>query len=156
MPDAVRALESQDVLTHGYVEDISSFFESCRLSIAPLRWGAGVKGKINQSMSYGLPVVSTTIGAEGMHLIHNTDVLVADTATDFAKQVVRLYGDAALWQTLSHNGIKNIEDHFSRAAARRHLEEILSQLCVLPPGAFADPPRDDVMEPLVRGETINI
>jgi len=128
MPDTVRALASEDVLAHGYLEDVSSFFESCRLSVAPLRWGAGVKGKINQSMSYGLPVVSTTIGVEGMHLVHDSTVLVADTAADFAAQVARLYRDPILWERLSKNGIRNIEQHFSAAAAARNLEKLLVEL----------------------------
>lgn len=131
MPETIRALASEDVITHGYVEDISPFFETCLLSVAPLRWGAGVKGKINQSMSFGVPVVSTTIGVEGMHLTNDIDVLVADTAADFAKQVVRLYGDAPLWRKLSLNGLRNIEDYFSPAAARRNLERVLSRLDAL-------------------------
>jgi GT2 family glycosyltransferase len=132
MPETVEALASDNVIAHGHVEDVRPFFESCLLSIAPLRWGAGVKGKINQSMSFGVPVVSTTIGVEGMHLTHEEDVLVADTAEDFARQIVRLYGDQALWNKLSRNGIKNIREHFSPEAARRNLEKVLSYLRVLP------------------------
>ncbi|MFZ1220034.1 MAG: glycosyltransferase [Chthoniobacterales bacterium] len=131
MPEAVRALASDDVLAHGYVENVDSFFESCLLSVAPLRWGAGVKGKINQSMSFGVPVVSTTIGVEGMHLTHGENVLVADTAPDFADEVVRLHGDARLWERLSKNGIENVEEYFSLAAARHNLDGLLVELGVL-------------------------
>jgi glycosyltransferase involved in cell wall biosynthesis len=131
MPEAVRALECDDVVTHGYVENVDSFFESCLLSVAPLRWGAGVKGKINQSMSFGVPVVSTTIGVEGMHLTHGENVLVADTAAEFAEEVVRLHRDAQLWERLSKNGIENVEQYFSLGAARRNLEELLTELGVL-------------------------
>ncbi|HKP03524.1 MAG TPA: glycosyltransferase [Chthoniobacterales bacterium] len=133
MPEAVRTLACDDVLAHGYVENVDAFFETCLLSVAPLRWGAGVKGKINQSMSFGVPVVSTTIGVEGMHLTHGENVLVADTAADFAKEVVRLHRDAQLWERLSKNGIKNVEQYFSLAAARRNLAELLTELGVLRP-----------------------
>jgi glycosyltransferase involved in cell wall biosynthesis len=132
MPETVRALAAVDVLTHGYVENADSFFRSCLLSVAPLRWGAGVKGKINQSMSFGVPVVSTTIGVEGMHLVHGENVLVADTAEDFAKEVVQLYRDPALWRKLSTKGLENIEEHFSATTARRILENLLADLRILP------------------------
>jgi glycosyltransferase involved in cell wall biosynthesis len=143
MPEAIRALASTDVLTHGYVENVDSFFRSCLLSVAPLRWGAGVKGKINQSMSFGLPVVSTTIGVEGMHLTHGDNVLVADTAADFAEEIVRLHRDARLWERLSKNGIENTEQYFSLAAARRSLEGLLVELEVLE-GATCLPNTDPV------------
>jgi glycosyltransferase involved in cell wall biosynthesis len=134
MPDQIAALASENVITHGYVADVEPLFASCLLSVAPLRWGAGVKGKTNQSMSYGVPVVSTSVGAEGMHLVHNENVLIADEPADFAAEVVRLYRDAALWRKLSRNGRRNIEEHFSFAAAKRNLAALLCQLQVLPTG----------------------
>jgi len=132
MPESVRALASDHVVTHGYVEKVEPFFESCLLSVAPLRFGAGVKGKTNQSMSFGVPVVSTSIGAEGMHLTHETNILLADQPLEFAQQVIRLHRDRELWAALSRNGLKNVEEHFSRAAAKRNLEELLVQMGVLP------------------------
>jgi GT2 family glycosyltransferase/glycosyltransferase involved in cell wall biosynthesis len=131
MPEPVRALASNHIITHGYVEKVEPFFESCLLSVAPLRFGAGVKGKTNQSMSFGVPVVSTSIGAEGMHLTHENNVLLADRPQEFAEQVIRLHRDRELWAALSRNGQKNIEDHFSSAAAKRSLEELLLHLGVL-------------------------
>ncbi|MEE8428146.1 MAG: glycosyltransferase, partial [Gammaproteobacteria bacterium] len=67
-PKNISSLASEDVIVTGYVPDISCCFNQCMLSVAPLRYGAGVKGKINTSMSYGVPVVTTIIGAEGMFL----------------------------------------------------------------------------------------
>lgn len=135
MPDSVRALSSAHIITHGYVEDIRPFFDSCLLSVAPLRYGAGVKGKINQSMSFGVPVVSTTVGAEGMHLEHERDILLADEPEEFADQVVRLHRDPVLWDRLSKGGIENVGQHFSFAAARANLENLLRHLKVLPRGS---------------------
>jgi glycosyltransferase involved in cell wall biosynthesis len=131
MPESVRALASDHVVTHGYVENVALFFESCLLSVAPLRFGAGVKGKTNQSMSFGVPVVSTSLGAEGMHLTHEKNILLADQPLEFAQQVIRLHRDRELWTALSRNGLRNIEEHFSSAAAKRNLEEVLVQLGVL-------------------------
>jgi GT2 family glycosyltransferase/glycosyltransferase involved in cell wall biosynthesis len=131
MPESVRALASDHVVTHGYLESVDSFFESCLLSVAPLRFGAGVKGKVNQSMSFGVPVVSTSIGAEGMHLTHEKNILIANGPREFAREVIRLHRDQKLWTALSTNGLKNIDEHFSRAAAKRNLEGLLAELGVL-------------------------
>jgi glycosyltransferase involved in cell wall biosynthesis len=73
-------------------------------------------------------VVSTSIGVEGMHLVHEENALVADDPLDFATQVVRLHRDAALWNELSQNGLKNIEEHFSPAVAARDLAQLLEEL----------------------------
>jgi len=123
--DDVLALASDNIIVHGYVEDIAPYMDGCRISIAPLRVGAGVKGKINMAMSYGLPVVATATAVEGMHVQAGSDVLVADTPADFAEAILRLYGDEVLWNTLSANGLANVRSHFSFEAAREALGAIL-------------------------------
>ncbi|KRG71471.1 glycosyltransferase [Pseudoxanthomonas dokdonensis] len=115
----ILALAGQPgVHIHGYVEDLQPYLDGCRLALAPLRYGAGVKGKINLSMAHGQPVVATTCAVEGMHLVDGHDVLVADDAQAFADAIVRLYGDEDLWQALSRNGIENVRQHFSLDSAR--------------------------------------
>ena len=131
MPDSVRLLAGANVTVHGYVEHLEPFYDSCVLSVAPLRYGAGVKGKVNQSMSFGVPVVATTIAAEGMHLTADENVLVADTPAEFAKHIARLYRDEALWKKLSKNGQQNVRDYFSFHAAERDLRALLRDLDVL-------------------------
>jgi GT2 family glycosyltransferase len=125
-PVDILALNSDDFHVVGYVADIEPYFNECRLSVVPLRYGAGVKGKINMSMSYGLPVVSTSVGCEGMFLNDGRDVLVADDAEAFADAVCRLYTDASLWERLSAGGLRNVEQFFSFEAARRALGEVFS------------------------------
>lgn len=120
-PEEVRALAAADVVIHGYQKDLTPYLEGCRLSIAPLRVGAGVKGKINQSMSHGLPVVGTTVATEGMSLVHEEDVLVADRPDDFADAIVRLHEDRELWEKLSDGGLRNVQQHFSDDVARAAL-----------------------------------
>jgi glycosyltransferase involved in cell wall biosynthesis len=100
-------------------------FDSCRVSVAPLRYGAGVKGKVNQSLAYGLPVVATSHAIEGMFLEDDVSVLVADQPQAFADQLVRVYRDQALWERLSTGGLDVMEAHFSFAAARRALTELV-------------------------------
>ena len=128
MPPEIRELDEPGVQVHGFVEDLQPYLERCRVSVAPLRYGAGVKGKVNQAMAHGLPVVATSCAAEGMFLVHGQDVLVADSAEDFAAEVVRLHEDAELWEAVSTAGLANVEQYFSRQAARRALKAMESDL----------------------------
>jgi GT2 family glycosyltransferase/glycosyltransferase involved in cell wall biosynthesis len=124
-PREIRALANDRLKIHGYVPDVKPFFDACRLSVAPLRYGAGVKGKVNQSLAYGLPVVATPQAAEGMFLEDGKSVLLADDPSAFASAVIRLYQDDRLWSRLSAEGIRIMERHFSFAAATRALEELI-------------------------------
>jgi glycosyltransferase involved in cell wall biosynthesis len=126
VPANIRALGAEDFIVAGYVPDVTPYFESCRVSIAPLRYGAGVKGKINLAMSYGLPVVATTPSIEGMFLEHEKDVLVADDARGFAEAIARLYDDEKLWHRLAEGGRDNIRDHFSRDVARSSITRLIA------------------------------
>lgn len=120
-PEVIALGQRPGVRFHGYVPEIEPLLDRCRVALAPLRYGAGVKGKINQAMASGLPVVATPIAAEGMGLRDGVDVLIADDAERFAEAILRLYRDEALWLTLSEAGLANVEAHFSFAAARSAL-----------------------------------
>ncbi len=125
VPDAIAALgDLPGVHVHGHVPDLAPWLDGCRLSVAPLRYGAGVKGKVNQAMAHGLPVAATPAAVEGMHLRAGEDVLVADDAPAFAAAVLRLYRDEALWTTLAANGRANVQTHFSMDAARATVREL--------------------------------
>jgi O-antigen biosynthesis protein len=126
VPANVRALAAEDFIVTGYVPDVTPYFTSCRASIAPLRYGAGVKGKINLAMSYGLPVIATTPSIEGMHLCPGDDVLVADDPASFAAEIVRVYRDEMLWQKLGAGGRDNIRKHFSRDVARSTITRLIA------------------------------
>jgi glycosyltransferase involved in cell wall biosynthesis len=113
MPDEVAAMASAQIDARGYVADLSALFDHCRLTVAPLRFGGGIKGKIVTSLSYGVPVVATSIAAEGMGMRHDDNVLVADQPDEMAGQILRLYTDPDLWQRLSSNGYRFFLDNFS-------------------------------------------
>ena len=126
VPGEIAALAATPgVHVHGHVPDITPWLEGCRIGVVPLRFGAGVKGKINHAMAHGQPVVATTLAAEGMHLEDGRDVLLADDAAAFAAQVLRLYRDEALWQRLAANGLDNVQRHFSLDAARDTVRRVL-------------------------------
>ena len=117
-PQKIQRLASAVVEIAGQVADLEPYLDRCLLTVAPLRYGAGVKGKINTSMAYGVPVVATPVAAEGMNLTHGHDVLIADSAADFAQAVIRLHQDPVLWEQLAVNGLDNLHLHFSPTAAR--------------------------------------
>jgi len=124
-PERILALaQHEGVVVHGHMPDISPYMDGARIGLAPLRYGAGVKGKVNLSMAHGQPVVATPCAVEGMHLRDGHDVLVAESAQAFADAVVRLYADEALWQDLSDNGLNNIARHFSLDAAREVVRRV--------------------------------
>lgn len=127
-PDRLKGLASPGVRVAGHVPDAAPYFDGARVLVSPLRYGAGMKGKIGQSMSLGLPVVTTSIGAEGLLLVDGENALVADTPEAFSRAVVRLYSDPALWARLSVNGSCHVTAHFSEDAAKARLEAILSDL----------------------------
>ncbi|MGB5290965.1 MAG: glycosyltransferase, partial [Lysobacterales bacterium] len=123
-PERIRSLSGDGVVFHGFVETLDPFLSDCRLAVAPLRYGAGVKGKVNMSMAHGQPVVATPAAVEGMFAEHERELLVANDAEYFAAQVVRLYQDEALWNRLSDASVQNVEEHFSLATARASLTEL--------------------------------
>jgi glycosyltransferase involved in cell wall biosynthesis len=125
MPRAVAELEGIEAV--GFVDDLEPWLARCRVSISPLRYGAGVKGKVNQAMSRGLPVVATSISVEGMHLVPGAEVVVADEARAFADAVARVYRDEAEWTRLSRAGLANVERYFSPRVAREALEAMLEE-----------------------------
>ena len=127
IPDAMRhELASPGLEFHGRVPDLAPWLDSCLASLAPLRFGAGVKGKINMAMSYGVPVIATSIATEGMQLHDNVNALIAEQPQEFAMAAQRLMHDATLWHRLSTNSIANVQKHFSVAAASTTLQHVLN------------------------------
>jgi GT2 family glycosyltransferase/SAM-dependent methyltransferase len=129
-PD-VLALAGETVKVHGWVADLVPLHQRCRLSVAPLRFGAGVKGKVGESMAAGLPTVCTPVAVEGMRLVDGQHVLVAADATEFADRVVTLLGDDVLWCTLSDSGAGAVAERFGPDVARDALQDILDTVAKL-------------------------
>lgn len=124
MSEKVKALASGSVHAIGFVDDPASYFDRSRVFVCPLRYGAGMKGKLGQSMSHGLPAVTTTIGAEGMGLVDEATALIADDPEAFARAVVRLYTDEPLWTRVADGGRAHVAEHFSPSAAGERLRQV--------------------------------
>lgn len=114
LPREVTSLGRETgVVIRGHVEDLREVFERCRLSVAPLRYGAGIKGKIGTSLCYGVPCIATPVAAEGMGLSDRREVLIAADENAFAAAVVEAYQDEAVWNHLSASGLEFMHSHFS-------------------------------------------
>lgn len=124
IPDIER-LAGPNVVIHGFVADLGPLQRSVRMSVAPLRFGAGVKGKVTQSLAVGLPVVGTSVSVEGAPVVDGVHALIADEAAEFATAVVRLQRDDELWNALSRNGLDTVQEHFGPEAAMSTMAKIL-------------------------------
>ncbi|MGH9891204.1 MAG: glycosyltransferase family 4 protein [bacterium] len=97
----------------GWVPSVTPYLNSAGISVAPLRFGAGMKGKIGEAMAHGLPVVTTSVGAQGFGLTPGKNVLLGDTADAFALAVLRLLEDEALYRAMAAESIEFIRQRFT-------------------------------------------
>ncbi len=121
--DKTTFIKDERFVLHGFVEDVSDIFNSVKMMVVPLRYGAGVKGKLGHAFEYALPVVSTRIGSEGMFLKNNEHLLKADDRVEFAQGILKLYNDKTLWNELSQKSFKSLEP-FGKKQVSQLLESI--------------------------------
>lgn len=121
----VEALAGEGVSVAGWLPTLEGIYRRSRVFVAPLRFGAGMKGKVGEACAYGLPVVTTSVGAEGMDLVDGRDVLVADDARTFASAVARAYQDAELWGRLAANARGSVAQRLSPTRVRADLAQTL-------------------------------
>ena len=120
LPDSVD-VDRPGVEYHGFVDDLDGFLANMRLSVAPLRFGAGIKGKVLTSLAAGLPIVATPMAVEGMGIDDGKHALIAKDPQAFADAVLELLGDKRQWNKISKNGKALIEAKFSMRAVREQL-----------------------------------
>jgi GT2 family glycosyltransferase/glycosyltransferase involved in cell wall biosynthesis len=168
-PDQIRRLHSDRFVVTGYVEDLEPYLRNARISINPLTYGAGMKGKVGEALSWGLPVVTTSIGAEGMDLKDGETAMVADDPKAFAQKAIDLYHDRTAWERLSRNGRRQVEQRWSPGAIQKRIDASFLQARPLSQGhvsliLLASPPGrtlEDTLSSLhacvdVPGETVVI
>ncbi len=125
-PPEVERLASRLVDVTGWVEDLEPLIDGARAMVAPLRYGAGLKGKVTQSLAAGLPVVTTTVGAEGLDVVDGEHMLIADDPAEMAERIVRVLGDDELWHRLSVAGQAVVDAMCSPAVIVDRLEHLLA------------------------------
>ena len=137
-PSVVALGEISGIRFVGFVQNLNPLLGMFRLGVAPLLYGAGIKGKVAITMGAGIPCVCTKIAAEGMGIQDGIHALVADEPKKFAEAVISLYQDAALWVRLSRNGQELVRERFGDEANRAHLLKVLDNARVLPLNLFAE------------------
>lgn len=136
-PDAIVSLGRRPgVRFVGYVEDLTPVLDSYRLSVAPLLFGAGIKGKLAASLGAGVPAVTTPVGAEGMGIVDGIHALVRLDPNSFADAVISLYGDEQKWTLLAGNGRQLVERNFGELANRASFLRTLEASGALPPKTY--------------------
>jgi GT2 family glycosyltransferase/SAM-dependent methyltransferase len=125
-PPEIEELRSPLVEVTGWVRDLDPLLDSSIAMLAPLRYGAGMKGKVTQSLAAGLPVVTTPIGAEGLGAVDAEHLLIGNSAEQLAAATVRLLGDPVLWQKLSGQGQALLEARCSPELVAGRIRELLA------------------------------
>ncbi len=136
-PAEVRDLAGAGIAVTGFVPDLAPVLDAHVVSVAPLRYGAGMKGKIAEAMGRGLPVVTTTCGAEGMDLEDGVQALLGDDPDRLAAALVRVLRDAELWERLSRAGRAHVGARWSVPVVARMLDDLLARPPVVAPRASA-------------------
>lgn len=127
-PLAVKELDGKDgIIVKGFVteEELADLYESCRMSVVPLRYGAGVKGKVVEAIYNGIPVVTTSVGAEGIQCAEGV-LEVTDDETEFADKVINLYHDTERLADIAQKMQIIAKEHFSVDAVWKIIEEDFS------------------------------
>lgn len=129
--EIVKNLATECVDVVGYVPETAPYLAESSISIAPLRFGGGIKGKIGEAMAFGLPVVTTSIGIEGFGLSPGENVMVGDSPQEFANGVIALINDRELHNKIRYNGWKFIKSNYSDEVIGRLVYEIFNTISLL-------------------------
>ena len=127
--------QHEGVKAIGHVPDIQPLLHEHRIFVCPIRFGTGIKTKNLSALGSGLPLVTTTIGAEGMNLRHGHSALIADAADAFAAEIVRSYRDSILWQRLSREGRRHVSVEFGHNRLRVSMRALIDQARAINPSA---------------------
>ena len=122
--EEIEALASDKFKLLGFVDDLNAVINTTKLFVAPLRFGAGIKGKIGQSLEHSLPLVTTNVGAEGFDFGEQTNVMIANNAEAIAQKVIDLYTNKILWEEAS-NSCKTILEPFSLKVTENQVLQII-------------------------------
>jgi len=128
-PDIRAAAQAdQDIVVTGQVDDVREYLGRARVFVAPIRLGRGFRGKNLEAMAMGIPVVTTSLGAEGIPVDNGNNILIADDVDTFVTQTIRLFKDSEFYERISRNARKLVEDRFSYQKGVEILEQVLCQV----------------------------
>jgi GT2 family glycosyltransferase len=126
-PMELSNLEGENLKILGFVPDLTALLHRLRCTVAPLRYGAGLKGKVLESFAHGLPCVMSDIAAEGLNLPTRLEWLVAKTPEEFARKIIDIHEDEALNANLSMVVLEYISKNYSNEVTQRLLAEAITR-----------------------------
>ena len=123
-PDEIKALDGNGIVFKGFVsdEELSDIYKKCKMVVVPLRYGAGVKGKVIEAIYNGIPIVTTSVGAEGIKNVEDV-VCVEDEPKQFAEKVLELYNDDEQLEGMGNKSQQFVKEYFSTDAVWKIIEE---------------------------------
>ena len=133
IPDALRRRAAADVVLAGYVADVAEVYDTCRVFVAPLRSGAGLKGKVIGALAAGVPVVLSAVAAEGTGMAHGREAFVAESVAEWVEGIGALYADEARWTVMSDSAVALARSQYSFEAGRRQMRAALAAVDVYTP-----------------------
>lgn len=130
-PERLKKLEdSYPVMFTGYVESVEEWYKKAKIAIVPLLVGSGTKLKILEANAYGRPVITTSIGVEGLEFKDGVDILIADHPEDFAKKILILLRDNKIYHRIALNARRNVEENYDWTRISYKLENIYQEMIV--------------------------
>ncbi len=132
-PEIQNLSQDGSITVTGTVNDVIPYIRKGQIFICPVRLGGGFRGKILEAMAVGRPIVSTSLGAEGIPIKNSENILVADDPGDFAASIVKLLKDRDLYERIRRAGRKLVEEKYDWAKGVEVLESILEDMMKIPP-----------------------
>lgn len=118
----------ENFLVHGRAESAKNVMEKAKILLAPIRFGAGLKGKLLEAMSLGTPIITTTIGAEGIFENVTTSVCITDDFNDFTTQAVKMYNKESIWSSEQEKNWNIVQEKFDSSVFETNFKEKINNL----------------------------
>ena len=122
----IRLNKCSDIIVTDFVKNIEPYYQKCRVFIAPLKFGSGIKVKILNAMARGIPIVTTPIGVEGINVRDGIDIMVGTTPDEIISKVIMLLNDKEMWTKIKDNARKTIQKNYTWDRVFAKLDNILA------------------------------
>lgn len=120
----IESLAAEDVIIEGYVDELSDLFDSCRVFVAPLLSGAGIKGKVLESIAHGVPCVLSPVAAEATGLVHEHNTFIADTPAEWVESIVELYESEERWKAFAEKSNVLVHSKYGKQSGLELMSEV--------------------------------
>jgi glycosyltransferase involved in cell wall biosynthesis len=127
-PEEIKRLSNEYIAVTGYVPSTTPYLQRSYISVAPLRYGSGMKGKVGEAMAHGIPVVTTSIGAQGMNLINKQNAMIADGPEEFCNCIVELVQNRDLYRRIQNNSLEYIRKNLTPGAVEGKIFAFFDEL----------------------------